>query len=96
MIVSDLMTDMPAFKTIALIGRYQSSGVSDSLRKLGAFLRDRGCEVLLEKETVASSGVREFPGADYATVGAQASSRAFCASSQRSVAIAWHCGQQRW
>ena len=66
------MTDMPAFKTIALIGRYQSSGVSDSLRKLGAFLRDRGCEVLLEKETVASSGVREFPGADYATVGAQA------------------------
>jgi len=66
------MADMSAFKIVALIGRYQSPGVSDSLRTLGIFLRDRGCEVLLEKETRASSGVRDFSEADYASIGARA------------------------
>jgi hypothetical protein len=43
----------PAFKTVALIGRYKSRDVATPLRGLGAFLAARGCAVLLEQETAA-------------------------------------------
>src|SRR4029077_8366518 len=42
---------MPAFKTIALIGRYESPGVAKALATLGEYLRKQGCGVLVEKET---------------------------------------------
>ena len=63
---------MPAFKTVALIGRFHSAGVADALRTLGEYLRKRGCAVLVEKETAASNAVAGFPVADYGEIGERA------------------------
>jgi NAD+ kinase len=62
----------PAFKTVALIGRYKSRDVGGPLRNLGAFLAGRGCTVLLEQETAAEAGVEEYPLVDHAGIGARA------------------------
>ena len=59
---------MPAFKTIALIGRYNTPGVAESLQRLGAFLGEQGCSVLIEAETACSSSSGIFPQADLAVV----------------------------
>ncbi len=63
---------MPAFKTIALIGRYHSHDIAAALATMGDFLRKHGCEVLIEKETAASSGINSFPVASYEDIGAKA------------------------
>lgn len=60
------------FKTIALIGRYQDSGLDAPLRELAAAIMATGCEVMVEAETANNTGVNEFMVADYATIGAQA------------------------
>jgi NAD+ kinase len=62
----------PAFKTVAMIGRYSTPGVADSLMVLGRFLREKGCEVLIEADTARSSAVAEFPSADFAAIGKRA------------------------
>ena len=63
---------MPAFKTIALIGRYNSPDVASALATMGDYLRRQGREVLVEKETAASNHVSGFPIADYDEIGARA------------------------
>src|SRR5437870_10052099 len=63
---------MPAFKTIALIGRYDSPDVASALATMGDYLRRQGREVLVEKETAASNHVSGFPVADYDEIGARA------------------------
>jgi NAD+ kinase len=45
----------PAFKRIALVGK-QTPEIAESLRALRDFLRLRGCEVMIEKDTAASVG----------------------------------------
>jgi len=45
----------PVFRRIALIGKHTPE-IADSLRALRALLRDRGCEVRVERETAASIG----------------------------------------
>jgi NAD+ kinase len=45
----------PAFKRVALIGK-PTPEIADSLRALRDFLRTRGCEVLVEKDTAATVG----------------------------------------
>src|SRR5258705_1382247 len=45
----------PAFKRVALVGK-QTPEIAQSLRALRDFLRQRGCEVIIEKETAASFG----------------------------------------
>jgi len=62
----------PAFKTVALIGRYKSRDVAEPLRVLGRLLADRGCAVLLEQETAVESGVDAFPVVDFAGIGKRA------------------------
>lgn len=42
------------FKTIALVGKYQSHEVAATLVDLAAFLRERHCTVLIEESTAAS------------------------------------------
>ncbi len=60
------------FKTIALIGRYQDSGLDEPLRELAAAITATGRQVLVEAETASNTGVNEFMVADYAAIGAQA------------------------
>jgi NAD+ kinase len=62
----------PAFKTVALIGRYKSRDVAEPLGALGRFLAGRGCTVLMEKETASESGVDAFPVADHDEIAGRA------------------------
>jgi len=55
-----------AFRRIALIGKLRSADIATSLRELGDYLQQRGCEVRFEKESAAEIGTR---GADYETLG---------------------------
>lgn len=60
------------FNTIAIIGRYQDTGLDAPLRELAASIQAAGGRVLVEAETARNTGVTEFIVADYATIGAQA------------------------
>src|SRR5690606_4144550 len=60
------------FNTIALIGRYQDSGLDAPLRDLANSIQAAGGKVLIESETARNTGVTEFIVADYTTIGAQA------------------------
>ena len=62
----------PAFKTVALIGRYNTAEIAESLLGLADLLQQRGCAVLIEKETAGKIGKNGFPTGDYAAIGAQA------------------------
>jgi NAD+ kinase len=62
----------PAFKTVALIGRYNTAEIAESLLGLADLLQQRGCDVLVEKQTAANIGRNGFPSADYAAIGARA------------------------
>jgi len=59
----------PSFGRVALVGKLGSPEIAASLRELTAFLRKRGCETFIEKETAAGIGER---GLDYAAIGASA------------------------
>jgi len=52
----------PAFQRVALIGK-QTPEIAQSLRALRDFLRKRGCEVLLERDTAAGVGENGAAGA---------------------------------
>ncbi len=60
------------FRTIALIGKYQSPEIAESLLSLAVFLRGRGIEVLLEEGTAAAVGAHGYPVATYETIGTRA------------------------
>jgi NAD+ kinase len=62
----------PAFKTVALIGRYNTAEIAESLLGLADLLQQRGCTVLIEKETAANIGRNGFTTADYAVIGERA------------------------
>jgi NAD+ kinase len=59
----------PSFGRVALIGKLGSAEVGASLRELVAFLKERGCETHIEKDSAAEIGER---GLDYAAIGASA------------------------
>jgi NAD+ kinase len=63
---------MPAFKTIALIGRYNSPDVAAALATMGDYLRRQGREVLMEKDTAANNRINGFAVASYEEIGARA------------------------
>jgi len=58
-----------AFGKIALVGKLGTPEIAASLRKLLAYLKKRGCETFLEKETAADIGEH---GLDYAAIGGKA------------------------
>ena len=60
----------PAFRRVALIGK-KAPEIASSLRSLRAFLHDRGCEVMIERETAESVG-DGGTAADYEAIGRSA------------------------
>ena len=60
----------PAFRRIALIGK-QTPQIAASLKTLRDFLRDRGCEVMVELETARSVGEVDA-AADFERIGREA------------------------
>ncbi|MSP97739.1 MAG: NAD kinase [Betaproteobacteria bacterium] len=61
----------PAFRRVALIGKFQSIEISESLHALAGYLREQGCEVMVEQETANSIGAAAR-SASYAQIGADA------------------------
>ena len=61
-----------AFRTTALIGKYKSPEIAESLMRLAAFLEGRGIEVLIEEGTAALVDAGGFPVASYAGIGQRA------------------------
>lgn len=57
------------FKTVALIGRYQDSGLDGPLRELSNTLQAAGCKVLIEAETAHNTGITDHPIASYPQIG---------------------------
>ncbi len=62
----------PAFKTVALIGRYNTAEIAESLLGLARLLEQRGCAVLIEKETATNIGGNSFSVGDFGVIGAKA------------------------
>ena len=62
----------PHFKTIALIGKYNSQEIGGSLLRLAEFLVEQEHTVLVERQTSASTGVTDYPLADLEQIGEQA------------------------
>lgn len=62
-----------AFKTIALIGKYQSPEVAEAVLRLANYLRDQGLAVLIEQGTASSTGLTSgFAVASYEEIGERA------------------------
>lgn len=68
--------EKPQIRTIALIGKYHSREIADSLRLLAQHLRERGIEVLLEANTAGAAGesgqASGVTVCDYAAIGREA------------------------
>lgn len=61
------------FKTIALIGKYQSPDVAEAVLRLARFLRERERTVWIEQGTASSTGLSvDFPVSTYDEIGAGA------------------------
>lgn len=60
------------FRTIALVGRYNSPDIGDSLLRLGEFLAKRGLEVIVESGTAANVGAIPYPVATLDEIGIRA------------------------
>jgi len=60
------------FKTIAIIGRYQDTGLDAPLRKLAGMLQAEGCKVLIEADTARNTGITEHTIASFEEIGQQA------------------------
>lgn len=63
---------MFAFATIAIIGKYQSPEVAESVVSLADFLRQRGLSVLVEEETAGALASGDFEVANYDEIGTRA------------------------
>lgn len=57
------------FKTVAIIGRYQDSGLDAPLRALALTLKTAGCTVLLETETAHNTGIHDIQTVSYDDIG---------------------------
>lgn len=61
------------FNTLALIGKYQSADVAESVLLIARFLRERGLTVLIEQGTASSiGGAHGFPVVSYDRIGRKA------------------------
>lgn len=61
------------FPIIALVGRYQDSGLHAPLRALAAQLAKEGRQILVEANTARNTGVTEYTSATIAEIGQRAS-----------------------
>lgn len=59
-------------RTIALIGKYHSPEIAESLRALAQYLSERGVTVMIEAETAENVGERRWMTGDFQAIGAHA------------------------
>ena len=58
------------FRHVALIGKYHAHGSRSALESIAQFLGAHGCEVSVEQDTAANSGLTRYPVLDVAGIGA--------------------------
>lgn len=59
-----------AFRTIALIGKYQSQDVAEAVLQIAGYLRERGIEVWIDEATAGATGLEgSFPVRNYEAIG---------------------------
>jgi NAD+ kinase len=66
------------FRQVALIGKYHAviapalaASMRASLEDIADFLTSQGCQVLVERDTAAVSGINSYPTADVPTIGTE-------------------------
>ena len=57
------------FHHVALIGKYQAPGSRSALEAIAVFLSGQGCEVVLEHDTAANTGIAKYPVLDLQAIG---------------------------
>ncbi len=57
------------FKTVALVGKYNTQEISGPLVRLAEFLEQRGCKVLITVQTVDRTGITGFDSARLVDIG---------------------------
>ena len=60
------------FRTVALVGRYQSDGVAGTLAEIAAFLRERAVDVLVDVGTAEAIGRTDLEAATVDEIGQRA------------------------
>ena len=60
------------FKTVALVGRSNTPGISEPLTTLATCIAKRGFDVVFEADTAAEIGVTDYPALRPAEIGARA------------------------
>ncbi|AIL32203.1 NAD kinase [Basilea psittacipulmonis] len=60
------------FPTIAIVGRYQDSGITQAINHLAKYLLNKGRNVLIEQETALHTGITYFPSISYDEIGKKA------------------------
>lgn len=60
------------FRTVALVGKYQSPDIGEALTTLALFLREQGYIVLVEQGTASAVTLAGFPAARYDLIAEQA------------------------
>jgi NAD+ kinase len=66
------------FRQVALIGKYHAAvaptvaaSMRAALEDIADFLTSQGCQVLVERDTAAVSGINSYPAADVPTIGTE-------------------------
>lgn len=62
----------PAFKSVALVGRYQTEGVGQTIADIAEFLSRRGVKVLLDADTARATGRTDIEHVEVDAIGSRA------------------------
>ena len=57
------------FAHVAIVGKYQAPGARNAVEEIAHFLHDEGCDVSLERDTAANTGLLQYPALDVAAMG---------------------------
>ncbi|MDO9437850.1 NAD kinase [Hydrogenophaga sp.] len=57
------------FAHVVIVGKYHAPGARHAVDEIAHFLHDEGCDVSLEQETAANTGLHQYPALDVAAIG---------------------------
>ena len=57
------------FAHVVIVGKYHAPGARNAVDEIAHFLHDEGCDVSLEKETAANTGLSQYPALDVPAMG---------------------------
>jgi NAD+ kinase len=57
------------FAHVAIVGKYHAPGARNAVEEIAHFLHGEGCDVSLEQETAANTGLLQYPALDVPAIG---------------------------